>query len=179
MQDNPNPQIEDEEISPLDQQKAWYDQYSTMPYKALAARMLELREAKAQVEAESTLIGKELEVINLRVVPERFLKDEISSLNIPGVGRLGLTKDAYCTQPADKREDLLAWLRENEFGDLIKDTVNPSSLKSLVKDLEKDDAEQEVEFSVVEESDEKKTPFEQICEFVNYTPFMRASVTKK
>jgi len=172
----------DPDAAALDPSLAWYEQYKDMPYAKLAARMLELRTAASVAEQEKIQLDKEHDVIRLRVVPERFLKDEITSMNIPKVGRLGLAADAYCNVPADMKEALQEWLTENGYADLIKPTVNPSSLKSLVKTLEKDDlnAGEEVLFDPSQVADpDEKSPFEQICELVKYTPFMRASVTKK
>lgn len=163
----------------LDPELIWKEKYNAMPYKDLAARMVELRDEIASKETEVKDLKAELDVIRLKVVPIRFAEDGLKSQNIVGVGRLGLTSDAYCTQIAGKQDELFGWLRENEYGDLIKDTVNPSSLKALVKELAKDDQSQEVEFTPGEDAEEgEKTKFEEVCELVNYTPFMRAAVTK-
>lgn len=162
----------------LDKVLVWYNEYKDQSYAKLAARMLELaKEAKAADDLK-IIRNKELDVIRLRVVPERFLKDETTSMNIAGIGRLGLTKDAYCLQPKETQEALFDFLRQEGWPDLIKEGVNPSSLKSLVKDLEKEAMEDNVEFDPsAEEPDESL--FDKICKLVKYTPFMRASVTKK
>jgi hypothetical protein len=164
----------------MDQEKAWKQKYEKMPYKDIAARMLELRDQIAEAENTASALKAELDVIRIKVVPVRYANDGVTSQNFAGIGRLGLTKDAYCTQKPDKKDELFVWLRDNNFGDLIKDTVNPSSLKSLVKELAEDDQSREVEFTPGEDADEaEKTKFDQINELVNYTPFMRAAVTKK
>lgn len=174
-------QIDNEEnLESLDPETVWLHKYEGMPYKDLAERMIELRTAAEKADREKIDFNKELDVIRLKVIPNRFAEDGFSSMNIPGVGRLGLTKDAYCTQVKEKQPEFFDWLRENDYGDLIKDTVNPSSLKSLVKELAEEDAsaKETKEFIIGDES-EDKSQFDEISDFVNYTPFMRAAVTKK
>ncbi|MNO26525.1 hypothetical protein D3C76_163790 [compost metagenome] len=157
----------------------WYNEYKDQSYPKLAARMLVLaKEAKA-ADDNKIRLNKELDVIRLKVVPERFLKDEVKSMNITGIGRLGLTKDAYCLQPKETQEDLYTFLKENGYPDIVKETVNPSSLKSIVKELEQAELEKEVEFDPSAVDDEEESLFDRICKLVKYTPFMRASVTKK
>jgi len=157
----------------------WYNEYKEQPYPKLAARMLVLATQAKAADDENTRLNKELDVIRLRVVPERFLKDEVTSMNIAGIGRLGISKDAYCTQPKECQEDLFKFLKENGYPDIVKETVNSSSLKSIVKDLEKAASEENVEFDPPAEVEDDETLFDKICKLVKYTPFMRASVTKK
>lgn len=170
-----------ENLESLDPEAEWLKKYEAMPYKDLAERMLELKQTADEAKRCETTTNKELDVIRLKVVPVRFAADGFSSLNIPGVGRLGLTKDAYCTQVKDKQPEFFSWLRDNDYGDLIKDTVNPSSLKSLVKELAEESAEQAPEFNPGAEAAEVEeiSKFDEMSEFVNFIPFMRASVTKK
>lgn len=171
----------DSELDTTSPEEKWLKQYEGMPYKELAARMVELRTKAAAAKVEETTTNKELDVIRLKVVPTRFAKDGYSSLNIPGVGRLGLASDAYCTQKPECKDELFEFLRLNDGEDLIKEGVNASSLKSYVKELvqEASDAAAAVEFDPeAEQVDPEPTKFDEICKYVNYIPFMRASVTK-
>lgn len=166
----------------VDPAKQWYEQYKDKPYKDLAARMVELAHAKKLAEMEVSRIGAEFDVIRLRVVPNRMADEGIKGLRIEGVGRLGLTSDAYCNLIPGAKEGLFNWMREHEYGDLIKEEVNPSSLKSLVKSIHADHLALETEFNPAADAEPDpeadKDEFEQISEFVKFTPFMRASVTK-
>ena len=175
----PTPEHDDLDDPVIDPVLVWYNEYKDQPYTKLAARMVELQRLAKIADDESKRLSKEFDVIRLRVVPERFLADEVTSMNIAGVGRLGIAKDAYCTQPKETQEELFEFLRENGFPDLIKEGVNPSSLKSLVKDLEKEASEGAVEFVPGESDLDEESLFDKITKLVKYTPFMRASVTKK
>jgi hypothetical protein len=173
-----------EELSKEDLETQWYKHYAGLPYKELAERMVELKKQAAEADRINKALNAEFDVIRLRVVPERFAADGMSSLRITGVGRLGLTSDAYCNQIADNQEELFELLRELDLGGLIKETVNPSSLKSAVKEMyvEHLSAAKELdlseEFGQQEEEGKEETDFERISKLVRYTPFMRASVTK-
>lgn len=170
-----------ENLESLDPEVYWLKKYEGLPYKDLAERMLELQKAASAAEREATNLKAEFDVIRLKIVPVRFAADGFSSLNIPGVGRLGLTKDAYCTQKKETQQEFFEWLRENGYGDLIKDTVNPSSLKSLVKELAEEATESAPEFNpgADDAEVEEASKFDEVSQFVNYIPFMRASVTKR
>lgn len=183
MQDSPQLPADSPEFLELleiDPEAAWRQKYENMPYKDLAARMVELRDEAAKAKAHEVMTNKELDVIRLKIVPSRFAEDGYSSLNIPGVGRLGLTADAYCTQKNECKDELFEFLRKNDGGDLIKEGVNASSLKSFVKELEQEARENPPEFDLSNpDAEPEPTKFDEVCKLVNYTPFMRASVTKK
>lgn len=171
-----------EEVTKEDLQAQWQKQYEAMPYKELAARMVELKTAIGEADRMSAALTAEFDVIRLRVVPNRFAEEGMTSLRIAGIGRLGLTKDAYCNRMRDSsEEEFFDLLRELGYGDMIKETVNPSSLKSAVKELFEDHnnavAEQELDLANVDAENEP-TDYERVIKFVNFTPFMRAAITK-
>lgn len=171
--------------APADQAKIWYEQYKDQSYKDLALRMNELKRIAGDAETAMKAAAAEFDIIRLRVVPERFLKDGMTSLRLDGIGRLGLTSDAYCTVIPGHKPDLLEWLKSDpENAMLVKEDINPSTLKSLVKTMAErhkelqGEVDLEAELAGVEKSEEDLTEFERVVKFVNYTPFLRASVTK-
>lgn len=170
----------------VDWAKVWYDTYSGLTYKELAVRMKELSAEASAADRLKVKKNEELDVIRLKIVPERFAVDEISSINIPGVGRLGLTSDMHCNQVKEKQDSFFQWLRDNGYGDMIKDTVNASSLKSLVKELDEDakaesgdPATATLDGMLGEDEDGEQSLRKQIGQFLKISPFMRASVTKR
>lgn len=162
-------------------------------YAVMASRLLQLRLREARLKKFMADITEEIEVIAIKTIPTRFAADGFKTLNLAGIGRIQLASDAYCTVQAGMGEELQEWLRRNGHGDLIKPTVNPSTLKSFVKELAKDAAEAAGEFDpasaledpiqevIDEETDEvidTRPEFEQVQDYVNFTPFIRASVVK-
>lgn len=89
-------------------------------------------EIAARVKAE---IQKFHDFLTINVVPEMMEEQEVDTLKVPGVGRLQCSSDIRCTVPAAKKELLGKWLAENGHGALVKRTINPSTLKVLIKDL--------------------------------------------
>lgn len=174
-------EVDDLDPQEVDLTKVWYDKYKDLPYKDLAARMVELKKLSDEAERAKKAATAEFDVIRLRVVPERFAKDEMTSLRITGIGRLGISADAYCTVIPGRKDDLLALLKTDpENALLVKEDINPSTLKSLVKGLVAEEANNTDEANFEEFADEgaEPTELEKILKYVNYTPFMRASVTK-
>lgn len=170
---------------PEDLQKTWYEKYKDLPYKDLALRMMELKKLATEAETAFKAAAAEFDVIRLRVVPQRLNADGMSSIRLDGIGRLGLTSDAYCTVIPGLKPDLIAWLKSDaENALLVKEDINPSTLKSLVKGMAERHNEQQgeadLEAAASDElpEDAEPTEFEQALKYVNYTPFQRASITK-
>jgi len=169
----------------------WFEKYRTQSYKDLAMRMRELNLQIKAKDDEAKALKAEFDVIRLRVVPERFAEDDITNMKINGVGRLAISSDAYCNIRSGRQEELLQFLRDQDMGDVIKEGVNPSTLKSLVKEMYKEHLESAGELDLAAEAEsavddffdqqsdsEDADDFQRISEFVDFTPFMKASITK-
>ncbi len=96
-----------------------------------------------------------------KTVPDLMNNAEINSITIKGIGRLGLTNDAYASIIPGKKEEAYQWVTETE-GDnsLIQETINSSTLKAWLKEIIK-----QGEFEIPED-------------LFNFTPFQRATLTK-
>lgn len=169
-----------ETLDPTSPEAEWRAKYGSMPLRDVAARMAELKLEIDQVKAKLSALGSEFDVIRIQVVPERFANEGVANMRFDGIGRLGLTSDAWCNVLPGMGEQLFAVLRDIGSEDLIKPAVNPSSLKSLVKDLYKEHVTKEVEFGPSADPDAQPEPddFEKISQVVKFTPFMRAAITK-
>jgi hypothetical protein len=79
---------------------------------------------------------KSLEHTSRNVIPDRFMDADVKSMNIDGYGRFQVGSN-YSVKVLDdvKSKD---WLKENGGEDLIKDTVNSSSLKAWMKAYKQD-----------------------------------------
>ena len=105
-------------------------------------------------------IQKAYDVMRLETIPQMCEEAGVEGMKVEGVGSLILTGDMYVNIPAASREDTHTWLRDMGYGDLIKETVNSSTLKSWAKGM-------------VERGDD--LPDE---EMIKMTPFTRASIRK-
>lgn len=135
------------------------DKYKDYTIAELAAAM---KDVKADYEDKKAIAGKayaEFDALRLHIVPKLMEEMDISSVKIEGVGRLGVTTDLYAGIVTDHKGEAYQWLYDNGHGDLIKGTVNSSTLKAFLKEQIK----QGEEFPE---------------ELFKVTPYDRASLTK-
>lgn len=79
-------------------------------------------------------LDEEYDRLRLKELPELMLEDNIRTVSFSGLGRVQLGSDVYASIPAPKRDEAWQWLRDNNSGDLITETVNSSTLKAWAKE---------------------------------------------
>jgi len=131
----------------------------SMTLAGLAREMKSQKERVDTAKKAEQLERAKLEVLTLQVVPDKMESEEISSLKINGVGRLGLTLDAHVGIRVEHRPAFYAWLEQNGHSDIIKPYAQPGTIKALIKDLVK-------QGEVLPD------------DIISFQPFYRASVTK-
>jgi len=68
------------------------------------------------------------------VVPTLFEEKDVKTISMKGY-RFTVTQTYRASIQGGMKEDAFAWLRENELGDLITETVNAQTLSSAAKAL--------------------------------------------
>jgi hypothetical protein len=131
-----------------------------MSYKELGEIFLAQKEGLAQLSAEKKELQIQHDRLRLTIIPDKMDEDGMTSINIKGVGRLGVTLDAYVTVLAENRGAFYEWLDDNGHGGLIKPYAQPSTVKAFIKEQVKNGEE------IPED-------------LVSCEPFFRATVTKK
>lgn len=126
--------------------------------RALCAQMKELQNRKEEVEVGLSLINADLDNLRLKLIPEMMDQMEVKNATFEGLGRVQLASDLYCSTKAGQKENAMQWLRDCGYGEMIAETYNATSMKSLVRQL------------IVAGTE--------IPEFLNVTPFIRASIVK-
>ena len=106
----------------------------------LSDRLGELKEKEAQLK-------KELSAVNVlikdttKLLTEQMVNQEIQNFNRNGKV-FYLVTNLYVNDVATRREELYQVLREQGFGNLIKATIHPQTLKAFVKEqIEENDEE--------------------------------------
>lgn len=135
--------------------------FSGMNYLQLSEVCMQLKEAKSDLKKQLADIDAQIDYVTIELIPEKLAEDGFSSVNLDNGKRIQLSSQAYCSTRAGQKEALFEWLQEHEFGELITEVVNPSTLKAFVKEQ-------------LEEGNEVPPD-----EIVNYQPFMRASVVNR
>ena len=135
------------------------EKYKSMATVDIVRAMAELRTKKDELEEKLKLINVEYDYLRLQRIPEKLDEEGIQGMKVEGVGRISLRGDVYVSVLAENRGMFYDWLRDTNRGDLIKDTVNASTLKASVKEwIKKGESLPE--------------------EFLKVTPFTMAVITK-
>lgn len=131
--------------------------------KRLAARMKHLESMYDLLEAVRKEMNNEYDMIRLKSLPDLMAEEDIRTMTIEGIGRVQLGSDVYASIVGDKKEPAYKWLRDHNYGDLIQETVNSSTLKSFVKEYQQN----------MEEGKEELP-----AELFKVQPFLRVSIVK-
>ncbi len=136
-----------------------FKDYSDMGLADLGRELRRLKDKLEEEKAVATKTQKEYDRLRKEVIPEVAEDHGITSMNISGIGRLGIRPELYVSIEKDHKEEAYDWLRENNHEDLIQGTVNASTLKAFVKEQIKNGEELPDDLFVI-------------------TPFMMATITK-
>ena len=127
--------------------------------KRYARRMKMVSNAFDILKPVIDALNEEYDDIRKGLLPDQMQEEDIKTITIDGVGRVQLAGDVYASIPAEQQEAAFTWLRENGYGDLIRETVFSATLKAWAKEgLEQ----------------ERKMPED----IFKVTPYTRASIVK-
>jgi hypothetical protein len=111
----------------------WQEFYRGWAPVELSKKFATLRARKEDVEEELSDINSELEYLAKVAIPETFTDQGLKNMNIDGVGRISLRADIYASVKSGMKETAYTWLSDIGAGDLIQDSVPPSTLKAFLK----------------------------------------------
>lgn len=126
--------------------------------RSLVVQMKALQDKKDSLDEQVKQVNIELDDLRLKQIPEMMDALEVKNTTFEGLGRVQLAADLYCSTKAGQKDAAIQWLRDMDLVDMVTETYNASSMKALVRRL----IEQGVD----------------IPEFLNVTPFIRASIVK-
>jgi len=118
-----------------------------------------IRDLLDDVKSVKAMLEKAHDKIRLEHVPAKMETEGVERVSYADIGRVGLTADLYASIQKDRKGDAYEWLKDHGHGDLIKPTLNASTLKALAKEM-------------------IKAGSELPDDLFNITPFTRASITK-
>jgi len=123
----------------------------------VASLMRDVNDGLDRAAATKTKLQKAFDALRMTVVPEMMDAMQLKSANIDGIGRITLTSDAFVSTPAAKQDELKAWLTDHGLDDMIKETVNSSTLKAWAI--------------------RRVKAGEEVPDCISVTPYSRASIT--
>lgn len=104
------------------------------PILALADQLLAIRNEQDELDARIKELNKQEEVIE-RQLFEMMVNEEVEKFTRNGK-TFAPTVRTYASIKAECKEATFAWLKENGYGDLVKEQVNANSLTSLYKEMD-------------------------------------------
>lgn len=137
------------------------DEANKFDLKDMAQWMIELKRELEEASGVKVSIGKLFDRLRQEIIPNKMEDMGIISANLEGIGRIGVTADMWTSIPINTKEAAYQWLKDNDFGDIIKPAVNGATFKALVKE--------QIKIGKVIFPDN----------LFKITPYMRASVTKR
>ena len=126
--------------------------------RILCARMKALQASKEEAEEQVKALNVSLDELRLKLIPEMMDQLEVKNATFEGVGRVQLAADLYCSTAAGRKDEAMLWLRDCGYDEMITETYNATSMKALVRRL--------IEAGI------------EVPDFMNVTPFIRASIVK-
>jgi len=120
--------------------------------------MKALQASKEEVEEQVKALNVSLDELRLKLIPEMMDQLEVKNATFEGVGRVQLAADLYCSTAAGRKDEAMLWLRDCGYDEMITETYNATSMKALVRRL--------IEAGI------------EVPDFMNVTPFIRASIVK-
>lgn len=123
----------------------------------LAVLMQEAGKHLDELGEKKSAMQRVYDQLRLACIPELMTEQQLKSANVDGVGRVTLTAGVYTSVPSGQQQALHEWLVENGYEDLIKESVNSSTLNAWVS--------------------RRLKAGEEVPDVVKITPFTRASIT--
>jgi predicted DNA-binding protein YlxM (UPF0122 family) len=110
-----------------------YGKLDELSINELAELQKVIKEDIEAIKTVETTLGKYFDIIRKTKLPELMHEQDIKGIAIAGVGRVSLVDDIYASIKKDQQSEAQQWLDDHGHGDLIRETVHPSSLKALLK----------------------------------------------
>lgn len=99
----------------------------------LADRLLELRQQKDNLEAELKEVNTELEKVQQDLV-EQMRLNGLDNFRRNGKLFVPVTK-TWASPKSEFKEAVFTWLKENGFGDMVKETVHSQTFNSWANEM--------------------------------------------
>ena len=103
-------------------------------YPQIAAQLVVLTSQIGEAEAHLRSLKRAKEVITDEILPKKLNQEGVSTVHVKDFGRLSIRTETRVSTKAGQAPILQQWLTANGYEELIKPTVNSSTLKSFIKE---------------------------------------------
>lgn len=134
------------------------DASSMTELAVMSGQLKELQRQKSEKEIDLTALNMMIDKLRLIEIPKLMETLGLRNATFEGIGRVQLAADLYCSTKPGQKDTAMVWLRDCGYADMISETYNATTMKALIRGFIAEGTE--------------------IPEFLNVTPFVRASVVK-
>jgi hypothetical protein len=107
----------------------------------MAAAYVQIRQAEDTLGSAMKKLANLSDALQYTKLPEAFQAAGVTSLTVTGY-RVTAMPLVRASIASGQKEDAFQWLRDNDYGTLIIETVNAGSLASLAKSLVQDEGKE-------------------------------------
>lgn len=95
----------------------------------------QLRKVNAQIKEAREALSEIEESFSREHVPEALRQQKVKTITIEGIGRVTVSHRFSCSIIGENKLVGHNWLKANEYGSLVTETVNSSTLAAFAKNL--------------------------------------------
>lgn len=110
-----------------------FTEYDGASISTLGAAAEKLDKEVKRLDAELSTAKEELNHLLTFRIPRKLEEEGLTAVDMPSGRRLKLDEKFFCNVLVGDKPELNEWLRDNGYGDLIKEEVNPNTLKAWAK----------------------------------------------
>lgn len=115
------------------------EKYEGAKLPDLALAFKDLRDKHSSIKEQAAEVWSEVDYLRMTAIPEMMEEMGIDTVKLTDIGRISTTVQASCSTV--NKDALINWLVEHEFGEIVSETVNSSTLKSFVMNQIRDGKE--------------------------------------
>ena len=78
------------------------------------------------------ILEKRNDVLSTEIIPDKLEESGLTSANVTGIGRLQVSSKIRVHCPAENREAIIFWLRDNGYGNSVMTSIASGTLKALM-----------------------------------------------
>ena len=114
--------------------KAKLEEWNDLSLVDLARELRRVGDLHDEAKEIVSDLYKDLQTLSVSIIPERMADEEITTMNIDGVGRLQCRTDAYVSVLKADKPEFMQWCIDSNNAPLIKEDIHPATLKAFIKD---------------------------------------------
>ncbi|MBS3969645.1 MAG: hypothetical protein KGZ94_05965 [Clostridia bacterium] len=99
----------------------------------LADRLKQLKNRKKALEGELKSNNAEMEAVGDEL-SQAMLDEEMANF-VRGGQMFYLTTKIFASADKERKQELFQWLKQNDYGDMVQETVNANTLAAFVREI--------------------------------------------